>query len=211
MNKMNVVTDKIREMNGYIKENFLKISVILFAVFLLTSVVSYLYILSLPAEQIQEELNGLYEVFNADEMFEKEGFALFWAIFLNNLRASGISVVSAIIPFLFFPLGSVISNGAVMGVVFGVANRMGVENMFLTSLKFLLPHAIFEIPAFILANAMGLRFCWLIIKWIFGKGEKGALKYHFKNAPDVFMLYIAPALLVAAFIEGVLENLVFGM
>ena len=44
-------------------------------------------------------IEKLREMYNVDNMMDKQGFSLFWAIFVNNLRATGINIVSAIIPF----------------------------------------------------------------------------------------------------------------
>ena len=208
---MNGIKDKIRELNAYIRENFLKISIVLFVVFLLSSVLSYFFVLSFPQEKIVEVAGELETIFDVDNMMAKSGLSLFWAIFVNNLQAAGVSMVSAVIPVLFFPLWSVISNGIISGMVFAVGHHLGVENLFLLFLKVVLPHAIFEIPILILSNAIGLRFCILFIKKILGKAKGESFRYHFDKASEITFLYIIPLLLLAAFIEGVLEPLIFGI
>lgn len=155
-------------------------------------------------------IEKLREMYNVDNMMDKQGFSLFWVIFINNLRATGINIVSAIIPFLFFPLWSLISNGISSGMVFAVGSYVGAEDMFLAFLKYVLPHAIFEIPIFILSCAMGLKFCVLLIKKIFRKAKGESLKYHYEKLSEILMLYIIPFLLIAAFLEGIVEHLLFG-
>ena len=207
---MNSVLNKIREINCYIKDNYLKLSIILFAIYILTSVVSYFVVVSLPPESMEGIIEKLREMYNMDDMMDKEGLSLFWSIFVHNLRASGVNIVSAIIPFLFFPLWSIISNGIAMGMVFGIGNYVGAENMFLLFLKYMLPHAIFEIPIFILSCAIGLRLCILIIKKIFRKAKDESFKYHYEKLSEILFIYIIPFLLIAAFLEGIVEHLLFG-
>ena len=207
---MNIVLEKIREINRYIKDNFLKLSIILFVIYIATSVISYFVVVSYPPERMDGIIEKLREMYNVDNMMDKQGFSLFWAIFINNLRATGINIVSAIIPFLFFPLWSLISNGISSGMVFAVGSYVGAEDMFLAFLKYVLPHAIFEIPIFILSCAMGLKFCVLLIKKIFRKAKGESLKYHYEKLYEILMLYIIPFLLIAAFLEGIVEHLLFG-
>ena len=208
---MKDVLRKIREINRYIKDNFLKLSVVLFGIFILSAVVSYFVMLSLPREEIELAIESLKEMFDIDNMMEKRGLELFWAIFVNNLKACGISFVSAIIPFLFYPLWSVISNGISSGMVYGMCSYVGAENMFMETLKFVVPHAIFEIPIFLLSSAIGLRWCVWLSKKMFGKGKDISLKYHFERLSEIMVVYIIPFLLIAGFLEGVVEPWVFGM
>ena len=208
---MSIVLNKIREVNDYIKKYYLRLSIILFAIYILTSVISYFVVAALPDESMKEIIEKLREIYITDELMDKEGLSLSWSIFVHNLRASGVNIVSAIIPILFFPLWSIISNGIAMGAVFGIGNYGGAANMFLSFLKYVLPHGIFEIPIFILSCAIGLRLCVLIIKKIFRKAKDESFKYHYEKLSEILIIYIIPFLLIAAFLEGFLEPLIFGM
>ena len=208
---MNIVLNKIREVNDYIKKYYLKLSIILFAIYVLISVVSYFVVANLPAEKMDLLIEKLREMYQVDNMMDKHGLSLFWSLFVHNLRATGVNIVSAIIPILFFPLWSIISNGVAMGAVFGIGNYVGAENMFESFLKYILPHGIFEIPIFILSCAIGLRLCVLIIKKIFRKAKKESFKYHYEKLSEILFIYIIPFLLIAAFLEGIVEPFVFGM
>lgn len=207
---MNIILRKISEVNDYIKKYYLRLSIVLFAVYLLTSVIAYFVVVALPPESMEGIIEKLRKMYQVDAMMNKHGFSLFWSIFVHNLRATGVNIVSAIIPFLFFPLWSLISNGISSGMVFAIGSYVGAEDMFLSFLKYVLPHAIFEIPIFILSCAMGLKFCVLLIKKIFRKAKGESLKYHYEKLSEILMLYIIPFLLIAAFLEGIVEHLLFG-
>lgn len=207
---MNIILRKISEVNDYIKKYYLRLSIVLFAVYLLTSVIAYFVVVALPPESMEGIIEKLRKMYQVDDMMNKHGFSLFWSIFVHNLRATGVNIVSAIIPFLFFPLWSLISDGISSGMVFAIGSYVGAEDMFLSFLKYVLPHAIFEIPIFILSCAMGLKFCVLLIKKIFRKAKGESLKYHYEKLSEILMLYIIPFLLIAAFLEGIVEHLLFG-
>ena len=207
---MNIILRKISEVNDYIKKYYLRLSIVLFAVYLLTSVIAYFVVVALPPESMEGIIEKLRKMYQVDDMMNKHGFSLFWSIFVHNLRATGVNIVSAIIPFLFFPLWSLISNGISSGMEFAIGSFVGAEDMFLSFLKYVLPHAIFEIPIFILSCAMGLKFCGLLIKKIFRKAKGESLKYHYEKLSEILMLYIIPFLLIAAFLEGIVEHLLFG-
>ena len=207
---MNIILRKISEVNDYIKKYYLRLSIVLFAVYLLTSVIAYFVVVALPPESMEGIIEKLRKMYQVDDMMNKHGFSLFWSIFVHNLRATGVNIVSAIIPFLFFPLWSLISNGISSGMVFAIGSYVGAEDMFLSFLKYVLPHAIFEIPIFILSCAIGLKFCVLLIKKIFRKAKGESLKYHYEKLSEILMLYIIPFLLIAAFLEGIVEHLLFG-
>lgn len=207
---MRAFLDEIREINLYIKKNFLKLSVILFILNIVISVVSYYVVLSFPPERMETVIQKLAEMFNADNMPEKQGFSFFWSLFVHNLRVCGMNIMSFIIPFMLFPIQSLVTSGVSSGMVFAMGTYMGVEDMFLSFLKFVLPHSIFEIPIFILSCAMGLKYSWLIIKKLFRKAKGESLKYHYMKMSSILTLYVIPFLLLSAFLEGIVENWLFG-
>jgi stage II sporulation protein M len=78
-------------------------------------------------------------------------------IWLNNVLTSCVAIFAGIIFFLpFLSLGFLIFNGLVIGLVQQIAeaNGMNVVKFYLL----LIPHGIFEIPAFIIAVYLGARF-----------------------------------------------------
>ncbi len=208
---MSSILCKFQEINHFIKKKLFRLSIILFAFFLLSAIVSYFVVKLLPIEQIEKIVELLRQMYNADNMADKEGFSLFGSLFIHNLKACGVMVASGITPFLFVPLYFLFSNGIVCGAVFGIGGYMGVENLFFVFLKFFLPHAIFEIPVIILSAAMGIRLCYVITKKIIGKAKSERFMIYFENYVDILWMYIIPLLLMVAFLEGDVEHIVFGL
>lgn len=121
-------------------------------------------------------------------------------IFLNNLMVCGILFVSTVL--ILPPLVILFTNGLMIGVfgeLFYIMEAISPGN-FIISMLSLIPHGIFEIPAFILSAVFGFN---LFIKLIFGpkilskQTRKQAFIYYIKN----FIIIIIPLLLIAALME----------
>ncbi len=82
-------------------------------------------------------------------------------LFLNNLLASLYVVLLGIILGLP-PLLGLFTNGAFLGTIMAGLSREGVNALAFFSLG-VLPHGIFELPAFFLAAAFGLKMGFHII------------------------------------------------
>ena len=75
-------------------------------------------------------------------------------------------------------------------------------SMFLLSIiiGFFFPYGIFEIPAIILSISFGIK----LGMSVFNKNPIKKLKENFIKSAKIFLLIIAPLLLIAAFIEGIM-------
>jgi stage II sporulation protein M len=104
-----------------------------------------------------EQMQGI-----ADEIkqADHQQWELFLRIILNNLLASGVVILFGLF-FGLVPLYFLVSNGMLLGYI--AANRSEGETMF-HILVGLLPHGIFEIPAIILASAVGLRLGFIMLE-----------------------------------------------
>ncbi len=129
-----------------------------------------------------------------------------WMIFWNNLRVVLLSfstgILLGIIPvlILFF-------NGLFIGIISGMMNNEGI-NVIRFFIFGILPHGIFEIPAFILGGVMGIK---VGLGLIFSPGEKVWLKGLVNLLRDsiVALTIVLPLLALAAVIEmTVTSNLV---
>ncbi len=123
-------------------------------------------------------------------------------IFLNNLIVASLSLFGGAVLGLLSVL-TIIVNGYIIGFIFlsifFVSGQTVGENLWFTSLA-LVPHGIFELPAFIFAAAFGLS---LGTGWLKGSAQgqkwqvfRGDLTKAFKIFPLIVLL-----LLIAAFIE----------
>lgn len=92
--------------------------------------------------------------------------AFFWLILVNNISTSAMAIYMGILAGIF-PLIMLVTNGMVLGYLFGGLADQG-ENVWLLVLKGILPHGIFELPALFLACAFGIRLGLTLLKGIFG-------------------------------------------
>jgi stage II sporulation protein M len=131
-------------------------------------------------------------------------------IFLQNLMASAIAWLGGLILGIL-PFFMVLVNGFVLGYVIlyvaNVSERFGESIVLLVA--GLIPHAIFELPAFLLAAVLGLS---LGLDWL-GQEARGqrlqTLKTTFLGSIKYFVLVVvllAVAALIEVFVSGQLVN-----
>ncbi len=122
-------------------------------------------------------------------------YAVFLLILTNNAVKSFLSMISGVI-FGVVPVFFVMINGFMIGVVSAVfSERVGLLRVVLM----LLPHGILEIPAVLIACSYGLKLGIAFLRKIRGRGVD--LRAEFKRALNVYVRYVLPMLITAAFIE----------
>ncbi|WP_136798480.1 stage II sporulation protein M [Desulfosediminicola ganghwensis] len=143
---------------------------------------------------INEEVNKMVLTFVAQ--FQKfHGIELFTKIFYQNARAALIVILAGII-FSIFPVFAAITNGLIIGCVVSTSkSNIGISS--LESILRLIPHGIFEIPAFVLAIALGVK----LGLWPFNTNKIEYIKTTLKRAAHNYILIIIPLLIVAGLIE----------
>jgi stage II sporulation protein M len=120
---------------------------------------------------------------------------LFLAIFLNNLQAcvilflGGASLGAITLVYLA-------TNGIALG---GVVKVVLEEKGILFVLAAILPHGIFEIPAILLAGALGLSLAEALWREWNGEGDAAAAA---RDLGSVFLRVVLPLIAVAAGIEA---------
>ena len=112
-------------------------------------------------------------------------------LFLKNALASFIALWSGVL-FGIIPAVTAAQNGALLGVVFSW------KESFSTVLLNILPHGIFELPAFFIACGLGL---WRGT-WIFRKNKDETYKDRARKGYRVYYRLIIPLLFIAAIVEG---------
>lgn len=131
---------------------------------------------------------------------------LMWALFSNNFRASILMMVGGlllgVIPALY-----VFANGALVGFVLLVVTSATHANPMLVFLAGIVPHGIFEIPAYLLATAFGFRVTQVLFRSIAGRGNKAMWGQLVLDAVSL-LLWVLVLLLVAAYMESHVTPLV---
>jgi stage II sporulation protein M len=171
-------------------KNALVFTVLLFIVAMLVGWVGTAHT---PA--IGEQLMALFQKEVAGQITEDNPADMFAKLLANNLEAC-IMLFLGGASFGILTLGILGLNGIVIGSVTEIVSQ-GHSATFIAAA--LLPHGIFEIPAFIIAGALG--FCMaqsLIAEW-YGAGDTGE---DAKNYGQLFLLYVLPLICIAAFVEA---------
>lgn len=163
---------------------------------------------------LQDALGGLFEGIFEELMGEAEKvrsiplYQQVFFIFGNNSRVTIFSgVIAAFIPLLgpFLPVFTMFTNGVVIGLAPGIFDMNWVH--FTVAI---LPHGVLELPALVLASAVGLKFSISMLKAVLGyffhpAGLSGEEVFFREVKPGWQSLKlfaaIIPLLVVAALIE----------
>ena len=208
------------------KTRYLKLFLLALLLFFVVAVVSYAVLLGRP-EFTEQKFIELAERLMAKVPLDKGLLMTAVGILISNFTAVCLVVGLGIIPFLFLPAFGVSLNGGAMGVLTAFLTIRGVD-LGPVLLYGLLPHGIFEIPAFLYAATLGIGLCLgmtrFILKEFFGRGgtadqsqpgdpvspEKNPYRSSstesfadlWRHTLRSFALVIVPLLLLAAAIEA---------
>ncbi len=128
---------------------------------------------------------------------------LFIFIFTRNTITTTLNISLGPI-FGLFPLFSLLINGYLIG---GIVMEISKSYGFAYALKGILPHGIFEIPAYLYSSILGFRIAHIAIKNSF-KGEEFINGYI--NSLYKELKIVVPLLLIAAFIEAFITTALLG-
>ena len=150
-------------------------------------------------------MNQIQEAGVVDETGELSVFALL----MNNWRAMLLSAAYGFIPFLFLPVFSLLSNGALLGVTAAVyvSNEMSLVLL----LAGILPHGIFELPALVLSIACGVYLCGNMCRLVTSSPRRAPMVELLGDLLRVLVLLVAPMTVAAAFIECYVTPVIMGL
>ena len=131
-----------------------------------------------------------------------------FALLVNNWRAMLLSAAYGLIPFIFLPVISLMSNGAMLGIMAGVYQASGMPLAALAA--GVLPHGVFELPALILSIACGVRLCRNMCLLTVRSREKVPFMELAEELLRVLVLAVAPLTVAAAFVECYVTPVVMG-
>jgi stage II sporulation protein M len=151
--------------------------------------------------QIGEDLMKLFEKEVAGQITGKETPEIFVRIFINNLEACVLLLLGGA-SFGILTLFVLSLNGILIGSVMEIVHQ-NHSPVFVAAA--ILPHGIFEIPAFILSGALGILLAQaLIAEWYHG-GDAAREAAGFAR---LFILYVIPLVVIAAFVEAFITPII---
>lgn len=132
-----------------------------------------------------------------------DGQINFFALFKNNVLACFIMFLVGIVPFICLPLTyGILINAAIIGILIGAINAAnGFYAGLMTFILGILPHGIFELPAFFFSAGAGVELCRAVNRKITNKETDVTIKDAFLGGLKAFVTIVVPLLLIAALIE----------
>lgn len=127
---------------------------------------------------------------------------LTWVILRNNVTVS-LSFIVTGVALSVVPILMVMVNGMAIGYLFAQWGVMSKVPIWAIVVYGILPHGIFEIPAFILAGAMGIKLGYMWLRPIAGKSRWNSFLHAGKET-----LWVLPVILVALVIAAMIEGFV---
>jgi stage II sporulation protein M len=136
-------------------------------------------------QQLSEGIEDFTELYPSWLIF----LMFFIVIFLNNAFTCFLNILTG--PLIgIFPLFSAVLNGGLLG---WLAKEEGLI-VFLG----IVPHGMFELPAYFISVAIGLR----LAREVFKRKDERQLRLKLGEGLRVYLILIVPLLLVAAFVES---------
>lgn len=130
---------------------------------------------------------------------------LFFIIFINNaIKALGLVLLGILLglpPLLFVGL-----NGFVLG---GLGSALESAKGWTYVMASFVPHGVIEIPAILLAAALGFTVGSESLKWLLRRESR--VKSQLSDCLKVYLRWVLPGLAVAAIIEAFVTPLVIGL
>jgi stage II sporulation protein M len=181
--KSEKINRKYSELWQFIKQSK-KFFYTILGIFLITLVVGFAF----PhffAEILQEMIRELIE--KTKDLGFTEMFAF---IIYNNIKTSFLGLIFGLI-FGLFPLFLAALNGYLLGFV----SRIVYTENGISDLWKILPHGVFELPAFFLSLTLGLQLGYVLFL------KTRDFKRVLKSSLETFIYIIIPLLLIAGIIE----------
>jgi stage II sporulation protein M len=163
------------------------------ALMVLSFLIGAAFALTMPgeAQQIMNLISGQFEGFQ-----DQSAFDLMISLFLHN------ALICALMALLGIALGIitlllVFDNGLMIGLIGTLAvSRSGLP----VTLAAIVPHGIIEIPAMALSATIGLYLGYCVLLSLFGRPV--SVRGEILDSARMFVVWILPMLLVAAFVES---------
>lgn len=157
-------------------------------------------------ELLDRVMRLVMNYFGGLDLTDKAGNISAVALFSNNVRACVVTMLYGLIPFIYLSALSLGMNSVLLGIL--AAYYLSGGHSLVGYFAVLLPHGIFELPALILAFAMGLFCCGQTTRRIRKEETTLRLSDCITQMSRLFLLVIVPLLFIAALMEAYVTPLV---
>lgn len=160
-------------------------------------------------QQAAQVLNAFMEQAEQSGVIDEAGQMSVFSLLLNNWRAMLLSAAYGFIPFLFLPIISLLSNGALLGLLGALVYSQGASLLFFAA--GILPHGVFELTALVLSIACGVTLCRNMCDLAVSNQKRVPLPSLLEDLLRVLVLLVAPLTVAAAFMECYVTPLVMDL
>jgi stage II sporulation protein M len=173
--------------------------IVTFLLFFATVTVGWVGTMQNP--DIGENMMKLFEKEVAGQIMGNESLEIFVKLFFNNLEACILLFLGGA-SFGILTIFIMSLNGIVIGAIMEIVHK---DHSAVFVAAAILPHGIFEIPAFIISGALGILLAQsLIAEWYTGADTAEDAKKFSRT----FILCVIPLLAIAAFIEAFITPII---
>ena len=150
---------------------------------------------------IGENLMKLFEKEVAGEIMGKDSTEIFVKLFFNNLEACILLFLGGA-SFGILTIFIITLNGILIGAIMEIVHT---DHSVAFVAAAILPHGIFEIPAFIISGAIGILLAQsLINEWYNGTDAADDARKFART----FIMYVLPLVAIAAFVEAFITPII---
>jgi stage II sporulation protein M len=173
--------------------------IVILLLFCATITVGWVGTMQNPA--IGENLMKLFEKEVAGQIMGKDSTDIFVKLFFNNLEACILLFLGGA-SFGILTIFIMSLNGILIGAIMEIVHK---DHSVAFVAAAILPHGIFEIPAFIISGALGILLAQsLINEWYNGTDTAEDTKKFART----FILYVIPLVAIAAFVEAFITPII---
>lgn len=162
-----------------------------------------------PAK-MEQQISQLTELISEKDLVDESGQLSVLGLFFNNFIASGMSVVTGVVPFIFVPMAALAINAALIGMISAIMATTGAGGLYELVVS-IAPHGVFEIPALLISSAMGIALCLDISARILYKKRALSFLALLAELARLSVLVVVPLLAVAAVLEAYLTPALMAM
>jgi stage II sporulation protein M len=167
--------------------------IVAFLLFSATLTVGWVGTMHNPA--VGEQLMSVFQKEVAGEIISNNSFDIFVKLFFNNFEACILLFLGGA-SFGILTIFILSLNGVVIGSIMEIVHK---DHTAIFVAAALLPHGIFEIPAFIISGALGILLAQSLVSEWYGGADTAK---EAKNYARTFIVYVLPLVAVAAFVEA---------
>jgi len=173
--------------------------IVAFLLFFATLTVGWVGTAQNPA--VGEQLMAAFQKEVAGEIISSNSFDIFVKLFFNNLEACVLLFLGGA-SFGILTIFILSLNGVVIGAIMEIVHN---DHSALFVAAAILPHGVFEIPAFIISGSLGILLAQSLINEWYGTGDTAESA---RGYARTFLLWVLPLVLIAAFVEAFITPVV---